>query len=689
MLQSTFQHLDGIGVRKEHELWNSGILTWSDLETKNDFQMSMFDDEIRSTDSRSILIDSRIAFNKRDLDFFARRLSRSEHYRIALSFPSDVLFLDIETTGLSKYYDTVTVVGWSIDGKHNIYVKGDDEGILRAALAQAKALVTFNGILFDVPFLLHHFKNLKISSIHIDLRFLSKRVGLTGGQKEIERSLGIQRPIDFLEVSGEAAPILWFKYCRGDLNALQKLISYNILDIEGMKLIFDAVVEKLVQHQGLPHKMHPVYKFSTNEKLCTHIEETLQGFVSNLHIVPYIGEVGPRARWEDLNVELDISELRVVGIDLSGSEGKPSGWCWLHGNNAITRRIATDEDLIQATTEARPHLVSIDSPLSLPKGRTTVNDDDPGRKTFGITRYCERVLRQRGINVYPCLIKSMQKLTARGMSLAAHLRGLGVPVIESYPGAAQDILGIPRKGNNHIFLKQGLVEFGIRGNYVEKEVSHDELDAITSAIVGAFFWVGKFEALGDMDEEHLIIPKLDVDNTSWRTRRVFGLSGAIASGKTTAGTFLKSQQFYYTRFSLILADILLKQGVEPNRRSLQEFGEEVNKHLGQRWLCWQLAQSLPDTNNIVIDGLRFPEDRAFLIEKYGPGFLHIHLDSPITIRRERYLSKGAALEDFITAVIHPVEAGVTRLAPLADIVITNNGTMENFLSSIASLVYSA
>ena len=60
-------------------------------------------------------------------------------------------------------------------------------------------------------------------------------------------------------------------------------------------------------------------------------------------------------------------------------------------------------------------------------------------------RECERMLKRRGINVYPCLIPSMQKLTRRGIDLAEKFRKLGIPVIESYPGAAQDIVGIPRK----------------------------------------------------------------------------------------------------------------------------------------------------------------------------------------------------------------------------------------------------
>src|SRR2546426_10850970 len=65
---------------------------------------------------------------------------------------------------------------------------------------------------------------------------------------------------------------------------------------------------------------------------------------------------------------------------------------------------------------------------SLPSGRLRVEDSDPGRIAHGIMRHCERALKKRGINVYPCLIRSMQALTARGIAMAAELRRRGIPV---------------------------------------------------------------------------------------------------------------------------------------------------------------------------------------------------------------------------------------------------------------------
>jgi len=113
-----------------------------------------------------------------------------------------------------------------------------------------------------------------------------------------------------------------------------------------------------------------------------------------------------------------------------GPEPRPTGWCLLDGSFADTKTISTDDDLIRETIDAKPDLISIDSPLCLPFGRTTVDDDDPTREEFGIMRQCERELKRRGVNVYPSLLPSMQKLTARGIRLAQVFRQMGFPVIE-------------------------------------------------------------------------------------------------------------------------------------------------------------------------------------------------------------------------------------------------------------------
>jgi len=99
----------------------------------------------------------------------------------------------------------------------------------------------------------------------------------------------------------------------------------------------------------------------------------------------------------------------------------------------------------------------------------------------------------------------------------------------------------------HLDLASGLRAFGV--SLAEKGgATHDELDAVTAAIVGLFFWSGRFEALGHEDEEQLIVPGREID-TRWLGRTVIGLSGPISVGKTTVARRLEERGYFYARFS--------------------------------------------------------------------------------------------------------------------------------------------
>src|SRR5437899_8928660 len=98
-------------------------------------------------------------------------------------------------------------------------------------------------------------------------------------------------------------------------------------------------------------------------------------------------------------------------------------------------------------------------------------------------------------------------LTRRCIRLASALREAGCEVIESYPGAAQDVLGIPRKKASLEELKRGLFRAGIAGDFVTADVTHDEVDAITSALVGLFYLADDYIALGTAAEDYLIVPR--------------------------------------------------------------------------------------------------------------------------------------------------------------------------------------
>lgn len=583
-----------------------------------------------------------------------------------------IIFLDVETTGLSWFYDQITIVGWAFEGEYKVLLKGEDPAPLLRDLSAANALVTFNGTLFDLRFLRKTFGDVALPETHLDLRFLARRAGLTGGQKSIERELKVDFRGGLSELDGAAAVLLWHDYLRGNHAALTALIQYNRSDVLGMAAILDVVLERLEQQRDLWLRP-PVFGDMARSIIDRPLPAFDRAISSSFNFRTF----------SSMFAGTPAQGARIVGIDLTGSSKRGSGWCVLYGARAETLTVFEDDDMIGRILDLKPDLVSIDSPLSLPFGRIVVTDDDPGRQQFGIMRQCERELKRRGVNVYPALLPSMQALTRRGMSLASRIREHGIPVIESYPGAAQDIMSIPRKGAGIEYLKRGLAEFGIEGPYSTDVVTHDELDAITAALVGSFFLSGKYEALRGPTEGALIVPDLcsGDDDTL-----VIGISGRICAGKTTAGHMLEKLGFKYTRFSMVIDGEIERRGGKLDRETRQSVGDEIHRMKGQRWLCERVLERVADTKSIVVDGLRFLEDRAFFAERFGSRFLHLHIDASEGVRRSRYDAAKEGTVPFEEADRQAVEAQIEKLAGLAKLRIKNEDSREELDGRLRQII---
>jgi uncharacterized protein YprB with RNaseH-like and TPR domain len=74
-----------------------------------------------------------------------------------------------------------------------------------------------------------------------------RRIGYSGGLKNIEKLLGISRSEDTEGMTGFDAVKLWRQYERGDREALDKLIKYNKEDIVNLKTIIELTYPKMVE----------------------------------------------------------------------------------------------------------------------------------------------------------------------------------------------------------------------------------------------------------------------------------------------------------------------------------------------------------------------------------------------------------------------------------------------------------
>lgn len=183
-------------------------------------------------------------------------LSPKNLWQVYFYFPLEVLFLDIETEGLSKEKNEITLIGIYKNSKYYCFVKDINLEKALTMLAFTPIWISFGGENFDLPFIKKTFSFLKTPLIHIDLFFLTRELGLKGGLKKIEKILGISRETEGL--NGYDAVKLWKKWIEEkDRKSLELLILYNKEDVINLKKIMDYVAFKLLEKEGgIDEKVH-------------------------------------------------------------------------------------------------------------------------------------------------------------------------------------------------------------------------------------------------------------------------------------------------------------------------------------------------------------------------------------------------------------------------------------------------
>jgi uncharacterized protein len=199
------------------------------------------------------------------------------------------------------------------------------------------------------------------------------------------------------------------------------------------------------------------------------------------------------------------SRACILGLDLAGSPRRPTGFCALQGRRVSVGHLFADEDIFATVEHEAPQLIAIDAPLALPAGRCCLRDTCTCARTTHF-RVSDHELRRLGIPFFPMTLGPMRQLTQRGMQLKAAFEARNIAVIETYPGAAQDIWGIPRQ-RDVAGLRRGLARFHLRG-LDRTERSPHVLDAVTCALVGRLYLDGGAWSIGSADEALMILPPI-------------------------------------------------------------------------------------------------------------------------------------------------------------------------------------
>jgi uncharacterized protein YprB with RNaseH-like and TPR domain len=151
--------------------------------------------------------------------------------------PSSWLALDIETTGSAPGKTQITVIGvcgHPTNFQPVAFVNnkpGWADGLFEL-FRQTDVLISFNGRSFDMPCIRAALPGLPDPRYHLDLFPVFKKLGLGGGLKKLQVTLGFERGDGIKDLDGYSAVLLWRDYRHHRRQAsLNTLVRYCLEDV--------------------------------------------------------------------------------------------------------------------------------------------------------------------------------------------------------------------------------------------------------------------------------------------------------------------------------------------------------------------------------------------------------------------------------------------------------------------------
>ncbi|MDI6806425.1 MAG: AAA family ATPase [Candidatus Aenigmarchaeota archaeon] len=177
--------------------------------------------------------------------------------------------------------------------------------------------------------------------------------------------------------------------------------------------------------------------------------------------------------------------------------------------------------------------------------------------------------------------------------------------------------------------------------------------------------------------------------------KIVGVTGTFGSGKSLVRNLLKE---HFDSYHIALSTVLkrrLGRGVE--RKSLQDFGNEMRMKFGHHILAEIASESLPEKELIIIDGIRNPGETEFLRKKFGNDFKLVGIDAPIQLRFERIARrKYEKIKNFRQFLeLDERDKGknepewgqqVAKCLEQADYLIINDGTIEDLRKKVEHVI---
>ncbi|WP_291322096.1 ribonuclease H-like domain-containing protein [Desulfonatronospira sp.] len=252
MLNHSFVHIPTIGLLTEKKIWTSGIRT---MEEFIQSPPAFLKPARQQTVGRHIQL-SIDKMQNGEAKYFCDNLPTKEQWRLFREYQDSTAYIDIETTGIGDYGDIITTIAL-YDGKEiKHYINGKNLDEFRHDIMEYKVIVTYNGKTFDIPFI-EKYLGISLEHAHLDLRYILKGLGYSGGLKSCEQQLGIGRTGFLQEMDGYFAVLLWYDYKKKrQVKSLETLLAYNVQDVLSLEHLMIAAYNQKIG--GIPLKIKPL-----------------------------------------------------------------------------------------------------------------------------------------------------------------------------------------------------------------------------------------------------------------------------------------------------------------------------------------------------------------------------------------------------------------------------------------------
>lgn len=175
--------------------------------------------------------------------------------------------------------------------------------------------------------------------------------------------------------------------------------------------------------------------------------------------------------------------------------------------------------------------------------------------------------------------------------------------------------------------------------------------------------------------------------------KIIAFTGMPASGKSEAVQLAKEKGIPVIRMGDLVWGETKRQGKPLDDKNVGDIASSMRTTHGMD--VWakrtvEKVRGLKQSPYLVIDGVRNTEEIEYFKKELGSDFIVVAIDAPDELRRKRVISRGRTddskdLRDLEERDKREIRWGVQKVIAEADIIIQNNGSLEQLRNQVHSI----